>query len=551
MNLIEQLHHTFCTYLTDTFGITPEQARACTFTLNVDEAKEAFGDISTNAAMLLAKQLKRNPVEIAKTITAQFTHVHIAKLEPAGPGFLNIFLTVAALQQIMRELVAQKENFFKPSDLKTIQNINIEFVSANPTGPLHFGHGRGGIIGDVLGNILRFLGHQVTKEFYINDAGAQIAKLGMSLRIRCQQASGMAHLPLPEEAYHGEYLIEVAQECLADYGTEVLDKPNDFFSDYAKHKLLERIKRTLTNFGIHFDVWFSEKSLHDQGLITHALEILNKNGHLYEHEGALWFRSTTFGDDKDRVVRKASGELTYVAADVAYLKNKIDRGFTQLFMTLGHDHHSYVVRLHAVQQALGLGQYPFDIILYQLVKIKEGDQQVRMSKRAGNMVTLDDVIETVGTDVARFFYLNRKADAQLEFDLELALKKTEENPVYYVQYAYVRTKSILAKAAQEPALQNLNQEDLAHINQAEALLLKKIVSLKTLLADIAQHAQTHLLTYFALELATVFHRYYSKNRVIDLENPATSRARLLMITQLQETFAMTLTLIGISKPERM
>lgn len=551
MNLIKQLHHNFCIYLTDTFSITPEQARACTFTLNVDEAKEAFGDISTNAAMILAKQLKRNPIEIAKTITSEFIHAYIAKIEPAGPGFLNIFLTIPALQHIMHELVTNKENFFKPSNLNPVYNVNIEFVSANPTGPLHFGHGRGGIIGDVLGNILRFLGHKVAKEFYINDAGSQIAKLGMSLRIRCQQAAGMAHLELPEEAYHGEYLVEVAQECLADFGPEVLDKPNEFFSDYAKAKLLERIKRTLTNFGIHYDVWFSEKSLHDQGLITEALEIINKNGHLYEHEGALWLRSTTFGDDKDRVVRKASGELTYVAADVAYLKNKIDRGFNKLIMTLGHDHHSYVVRLHAVQQALGLGQYPLDIILYQLVKIKEGDQQVRMSKRAGNMVTLDDVIETVGTDVARFFYLNRKADAQLEFDLELALKKTEENPVYYVQYAYVRTKSILAKAAQEPALQNPNQEDIAHISQAEALLIKKIVSLKTLLADITHHHQTHLLTYFAIELATVFHRYYSKNRVIELENTATSRARVLMITQLQETFAMILTLIGISKPERM
>jgi arginyl-tRNA synthetase len=549
MNVIEQLHHSFCIYLANTFTISQEHARACTFTLNVDETKEAFGDISTNAAMVLAKQLKRNPIEIAKTITTQFNHAYIDKIEPAGPGFLNIFLTVNALQQTMQELVACKEGFFKPSNL-TPQNINIEFVSANPTGPLHFGHGRGGIIGDVLCNVLRFLGHTVTKEFYINDAGAQITKLGVSLRIRCQQVAGH-NMTLPEDAYHGEYLIDIAQQCIAQYGLEVLDKPNDFFADYAKHQLLERIKRTLSNFGIHFDVWFSEKTLHDQGLIAEALEIVNKNGYLYEHEGALWLRSTTFGDDKDRVVRKASGELTYVAADVAYLKNKIDRGFNCLFMTLGHDHHSYVVRLHAVQQALGLGQYPLIIILYQLVKIKEGGQQVRMSKRAGNIVVLDDVIEAVGTDVARFFYLNRKADAQLEFDLELALKKTEENPVYYVQYAYVRTKSIIAKAAQEQALQNITEKDIAHIGHPEAMLIKKIVSLKTLLTDIAQHQQTHLLTYFAIELATVFHRYYSKNRVIDLENPAISRARLLMIMQLQEAFDMILTLIGISKPERM
>jgi arginyl-tRNA synthetase len=331
----------------------------------------------------------------------------------------------------------------------------------------------------------------------------------------------------------------------------VLTKPHEFFAEYAKKHLLERIKHTLKKFGITFDNYFSEKTLHDQGLIVDALEIINKNGYLFEQDGALWLKSTAFGDDKDRVVRKASGELTYVAADIAYLKNKIDRGFNRLIMILGHDHHSYVVRLHAVQQALGLTQYPFDIILYQLVKIKEGDQQVRMSKRAGNMVTLDDVIDTVGTDVARFFYLNRKADAQLDFDLDLALTKTEENPVYYLQYAYVRTKSILSKATEFAELENINIEDSLHIGPEESLLIKKMTSLKTLLADIGTQYNTHSLTYFALELANLFHKYYSHHRVIDPENIPKSRSRLLLVREIRNTFELILNLLELTKPDRM
>jgi len=548
MNLIEQLHNAFSSYLVKAFGINPQQAAACTFTLNVDETRQQFGDISTNAAMLLAKELNRAPRDIAQEIATNFSHKHIQKLEPAGPGFLNIFLSINALQILTKELVSQHADFFKTDGKK--EKINIEFVSANPTGPLHFGHGRGGIIGDVLGNVLKFLGNQVTEEFYINDAGAQIAKLGNSLKIRCEQLAGK-DAQLPEDAYHGEYLVELAQECINEHGTDVINKPESFFAAYGKEHLLARIKHTLARFGIVFDTYFSEKTLHEQGLITQALELLNKRGYLYEQDGALWFKSTEFGDDKDRVVRKASGELTYVAADIAYLKNKIDRGFNRLIMILGHDHHSYVTRLHAVQQALGYGNYRFDIILYQLVKIKESGQQMRMSKRTGRMVTLDDVVETVGTDVARFFYLNRKSDAQLEFDIDLALKKTEENPVYYVQYAYVRTKSILSKAMEYTALEHISEADRAHIGTEEGLLIKKIVSLKELLATIAEQYNTHALTYFAIELATLFHKYYSKNRVIDPEQVSTSRARLLLVRQVRDTFELILDLLELSKPDRM
>lgn len=549
MNLIEKLQQSFNTFLLNKFNLNPEDIKTCEFTLNVDETKSDFGDINSNAAMILGKQLKKNPREIAKTIVDNFADKNIKKIEVAGPGFINIFLTNDAYIELLKELVNQKDNFFKPSDIKN-KTYSIEFVSANPTGPLHLGHGRGGIIGDVLGNILKFLGYKVIKEFYINDAGRQIKKLGESFKIRCQQELGI-NIDLPEDSYQGEYLIELAKKCINEHGKDIVNNPDAFFEEYAKEHLLEALKNTLSDYGISYDVWFSEKTLHESSQVAKAIEDLKKIGFTYEKDNALWFKSTEFGDDKDRVLKKADGELTYVAADIAYMKNKVQRGADHMVMILGQDHHSYVVRLHGLQKATGLQEYPLDIILYQLVKMKEGGKMLRMSKRAGRIVTLRDVIDTVGKDVARFFYLNRKADAQLEFDLDLALTQTEENPVYYIQYAFVRTRSILEKAQDYKELQSINIDDANNINHEEYELIKKIVSLKTLLETISKNYQTHLLTYYVLELATVFHRYYSKNRVIDLENVATSRARLLLIQTLRNTLNLCLDLLGISAPEKM
>ncbi len=550
MNLIKQIQQSFVSYIKQTFAIDDQLANNCAFTLNIDEKKQAFGDLNSNAAMILAKHFNKNPREIAQEIVQQFSHEYIEKIDIAGPGFLNAFLTKQALQQLAHNLFCAQETFFVLDPSMPKHNYSIEFVSANPTGPLHLGHGRGGIIGDVLSNILTFLGHKVTKEYYINDAGAQIQKLGQSFKIRCQQAAGIG-ISMPEDAYHGEYLINLAQECVAHHGKALFEKPDTFFQDYAKNHLLQHIKTTLHDYGITFDVWFSEKTLHESGSIEQAIDMLKQKQYLYEKDGALWFTSTKFGDDKDRVLRKSTGELTYVAADLAYLCNKVDRGFDHLIMVLGHDHHSYAIRLQGARKALGLSKYPLDIILYQLVKMKASGQLVRMSKRAGTLVALTDVIRMVGTDVTRFFYLNKKADAQLEFDLDLALKKTEENPVYYVQYAYVRTNSILKKAEHEASLSAISDADAIHVGPHEALLIKKIVSLKSLLKDISSNHQTHLLTYYILELADTFHSYYAKHRVIDLDNPQQSRGRLLLIILLKNTFELCLKLLGISRPEKM
>lgn len=519
-------------------------------TLNTDEAKQQFGDLSSNAAMIIAKKTKSNPRIIAQTLIDNLKNPLIQEITIAGPGFLNITLTQDALKQLAQQVFDHQRSFFSEAQEHNPRSICLEFVSANPTGPLHFGHGRGGIIGDVLGTVLTFLGHKVTKEFYINDAGAQIQKLGKSLFIRCQQQLGIEE-PLPEEAYHGSYLIDIASDMTKEHGAHIINKPLHFFEDYAKNMMLQRLKKTLETYGITYDIWFSEKTLHENGSIENALDILRTNGHLYEHEGATWFRSTTFGDDKDRVVKKADGTYTYVAADIAYMRNKIERGHTELIMTLGHDHHSYVIRLQALLAALGLANSnSLTVILYQLVKIKESGILVRMSKRAGNIITLDDVIAEVGPDVARFFYLNRKADAQLEFDLDLAAQQTDENPVYYIQYAYVRSKSILDKAI-EAGFTISTADNIGEFSADEALILKKIASLKTILHDIATHYQTHILAYYTFELAQLFSRYYAKQRIIDMQHIEQSKHRLALVVIVRNTLELCLELMGISRPERM
>lgn len=550
MNLIDSLKQSFHAYLIEAFSLDAQTAHHCTLTLNVDEQKQDFGDLNSNAALILNKSLKCPPREVAQKIAKEFKHPSVEQIEIAGPGFLNFYLTAAAFTQVAQELFEQQDSFFKPVTLPAKRNISIEFVSANPTGPLHFGHGRGGIIGDVLGNVLSFLGHNVTKEFYVNDAGRQILKLGESLKARCEQLVGIDS-PVPEDGYQGEYLLELARTLITEHGDGIINKQPEYFAEYAKKQLMAQQEETLKMYGINFDVWFSEKTLHESGAIQDALDYLSKAGYLFQKDDALWFRSTDFGDDKDRVVKKSTGELTYVAADIAYMRNKIARGANEMIMILGHDHHSYVVRLKGILQALGMGQYPFDIILYQLVKIKEDGELVRMSKRAGRIVDLRDVIETVGPDVARFFYLHRKADAQLEFDLDLALKHTEENPVYYVQYAYVRTKSIFDRAVEHSELHHIDLGDAIHLGEQERFLLKKIIFLKNLLADIGTTHQTHLLTYYVHELAQAFSKYYGKNRVIDMANIQKSRGRLLMVQLVRSTLDTSLQLLGISRPEKM
>lgn len=544
MNTIQTLEQKFFTFL-GTLGV--KELPKIDFKLNTDDQKQKFGDISSNAALMLSKKLGVNPRDLAQEIVTRFSDDSIEKIDIAGPGFLNIFLTEEAFKVIAQELFTNKDHYFEHENPHGI--FNLEFVSANPTGPLHLGHGRGGIIGDVLGNILKFLGYKITKEHYVNDAGAQMVKLGNSLKIRCQQELGQ-EVEMPEAAYHGDYVKGIAKQCINEHSDKVLKESDQFFIDYAYASQLKQLKKTTSDYGIDFDVWFSERTLHTAG-IEQALERLDKAGKTYEKEGALWFKAQDYGDDKDRVLRKADGAYTYAAADAAYMLDKANRGFTTVVIVLGQDHDSYPKRLNGIRQALGLHDLNLDCIIYQLVSMKKGGESVRMSKRAGAIINLQDVIDEVGPDVSRFFYLNRKADAHLDFDLDLAMKKNDENPVYYLQYAFVRTQAIIEKAKEVPGLDDITKIDAKYLSSEENLLIKKMAALQELLEDVSQNYQVHLLTYYLLELAHLFHNYYHHNRVIEPKDINQSRARLFLTILVKDTFERCLTLMGVSKPKRM
>jgi arginyl-tRNA synthetase len=553
-SVFELLKSKFFSFLQSHFSLSAQTVAAVELVLQEDANKADFGDMSSNAAMVLARSLGRSPRIIAQEIVQYFSDDLIERIDIAGPGFLNFFLIDAAFVVEAQRYATDLAVALQPEQGYIRRSYSVEFVSANPTGPLHIGHGRGGIIGDVMGNVLRFLGNRVTKEFYVNDAGKQIQTLGQSLLIRCQQVLG-ERVELPEDAYHGEYLRIMAQEMLAQAPENVrraIDAQDlCFFSEYAYHRLREEQEATLAEYKIQFDVWFSERILHSSHAVDESIQMLIDRGHTYELDGALWFRSTTFGDDKDRVLRRANGEYTYVAADVAYMLHKLHRGAEQLVMVLGQDHHSYVVRLKGILQALGYRADQLDVILYQLVTVKEDGEVLRLSKRAGRIVSLRDIIQLVGSDVARFFYLHRKADAHLDFDLALALRRTDENPVFYLQYAFVRTGSILERACKHEFLATFSMADAKNFSREERILLRKIFSLKTLLVSIAASYQAHLLTYYALDLAQQFHAFYAAYRVVDVEQIEQSRRRLALVSLVRSQLALCFDLLGICAPEQM
>lgn len=547
MNIFEKLEQSFSSCIQTKYPHVSFAGNPHFFSINADELKKDFGDINSNVALIVAKAQKQNPKVIAEEIIACFSHPVIEKIEIAGVGFLNFFIKQDVFKEILKEINQKKSEFFKDEHLKP-KKINIEFVSANPTGPLHFGHGRGGIIGDTLARIFTFLGHQVTKEFYINDAGNQMQKLGASFKARCLEQLGI-NAAIAEDGYFGEYLVDLAKECVKSENIE--NKSDLFFSEYAGKKMLTEIKNTLSKYKIEFDVWFSEKTLHENGEIEKIIQELKEKKLVVFQDDAWWFLSTQFGDDKDRVVKKSSGELTYIAADIAYLKNKIEREFDHLIMILGHDHHGYVARLHAVCKTFSYDTQNLDIILYQLVKITKEGALVRMSKRAGNIVTLDEVIDAVSSDVARFFYLQKKADSSLDFDIELALKKSDENPVFYIQYAYVRCMSVLKKASENEVLLNINEHDLQTLSFDEMMLIKKICMIKPMLQDIVHHKQPHLLAQVTIEIATVFHQYYARYTIINMDEITQSRHRIFIIKNIKEILEMLFDLLAISKLEKM
>ena len=490
------------------------------------------GDLATTMALALAKSESKPPRKIAEIIISNIKDESgiLEKTEIAGPGFINFFFKQDRWKQTLFDIDAAGSRYGL-KDIGKGEKVLVEFVSANPTGPLHVGHGRGAALGDALANLLAATGYSVTREFYINDAGRQIRLLALSVYSRYQQALGN-NVSFPEDGYHGTYIEEIAQGFIRLRGNKYLNIPfencADEFAQYGKETMLADIRTDLEGFGVRFDVWFSEKTLLADGSVQKSIAELKERGFAYEQDGALWLRSTAFGDDKDRVIIKKDGEYTYLATDIAYHRNKLGRGFKSLVNIWGADHHGYIPRVQAVIQAFGHPKDSLHVLLVQLVAILRHGQPVPMSKRAGTFVTLRDVVQEVGSDASRFIFLTRRSDSHLDFDLDVAKEQSRENPVYYVQYAHARLASVMreaeARGVAVPGRDRVNREllDLPE----EQNIIKALAKYPEVVEDAALAYEPHRLTFYLQELAGLLHNYYFKHRIIAEDAARTGRAAL-------------------------
>lgn len=528
------------------------------FMVRLERPKQAeHGDWATNIAMQLSKPLEMKPRELAQKIIDQVPLGEIVeKADIAGPGFINFTLVSNWITEAVKNAITQDENYGRVNSGKG-RRVQVEFVSANPTGPLHMGHGRGAAVGDITASILDFAGWKVEREYYINDAGLQMELLGKSAQSRYFEAIGRGdEAPIPEDGYHGEYMIDIAKSFVDKYGDELANQPLEesvaFFSAETGKIVTEMIRKDLEEFGVTFDVWFSEQSLYDNNLVDPAMEELKKRDFAYEENGALWFRSTLFGDDKDRVLIRTNGVPTYFTSDVAYLKNKYDRNFDKLIYVWGADHHGYVPRLKSVNKAFGHPDEAVEVLLIQMVNLLRDGKPVQMSKRAGTIITLREIMDEVGVDATRFFFIMRRCDSTLDFDLELAKKATSENPVFYVQYAYARICSIYRELEERGiALPSIKEFDVSLItDQTEINLAKTISKFPEEVEKSAEELAPHRMGYYATELAEAFHSFYNSQRILGVEEPV-MKSRILLMESAKITLKNVLKLLGISSPEKM
>jgi len=518
-------------------------------------AHAEHGDFATNAAMLLAKAEKKAPRVVAEVLVRhlQESAEICSKVEVAGPGFINFYINDAVWRQTLFAIDAAGADFGK-SRIGAGKKVQVEFVSANPTGPLHIGHGRGAAAGDVVASILAAAGFEVVREYYINDAGNQMNTLGLSLLLRYRQLLGK-QVDFPETCYQGDYIRDIARDAVAAYGDKYL-RVNEaegtaFFAKLGGDLILKGIDRDLRDFGVVFDNWYSEQSLFDSDKVTTAINEMRDKGLIYELDGALWFRTTDFGDDKDRVVVRSNGVTTYFASDIAYHRDKFARGFDWVIDVWGADHHGYVPRLKGIVQGLGRDPDDLKIILVQLVSLLRDGQPVAMSTRSGEFVTLKEVVDEVGRDAARFFFLMRRSDSQLDFDLELAKRQNTDNPVYYVQYAHARIHGIFETALEKGIALNFENVSLDKLVTAEEMMLIKNLShFPEVMEGSALAFEPHRITNFLQELAGQFHSFYNKNRVIT-EDSELTLARLFLLKCVAGTLKNALTVLGISAPEKM
>jgi arginyl-tRNA synthetase len=516
--------------------------------LTLERPKKAgFGDYATNAAMLLAPVVGAPPRDVAGQVGAELgarLGDRLARVEVAGPGFLNLFLSDGWHVAALADVLAAGDRFGAGSP-EDAERILVEFVSANPTGPLTAASGRHAAFGDALARLLQFAGHHVDREFYVNDAGSQIARLGASIRARARGED------VPEDGYQGDYVAELAARIPG-----AADMDQDALAQRGVELMLERNRATMEAYRVHFDAWFSERTLHegDPSAVDRAYELLESHGHLYRSEGALWLRTTDTGDDKDRVLERSSGEPTYFASDIGYHADKLARGYDRLVDVLGADHHGYIGRMKAAIAALGTDPDRLELLIMQFVHVVEGGARAAMSKRSGEFITLDDLIEEIGVDATRFFMLGRSHDTTVDLDLDLAKRQSNENPVYYVQYAHARIASIRAKAGEDrvaATLAAVGAPAVVELDPAERALVKKLLAFPEEVAEAAARRAPHRITGYALELAQTFTAFYRDCQVVGAEGEGVEDLRLGLCVATQRTIATALGLLGVTAPDAM
>ncbi len=509
---------------------------------------ERFGDLSSNLPLVLAKVAHRSPKDIADIFISSFLNDEYIEKVVFLNGFLNFFLSTKILYKKIKEINEKKERYGKLLLGKGLK-IQVEFVSANPTGPLHVGHGRHAAFGDSLSRVLAEAGYNVQREYYVNDAGKQMDILGLSIKERAKE---ILNLPFsfPEDGYKGEYVRDIAKEMIGKYGENVIEKDVEFFKNYGLERILDGIKRDLLDFGVEFDNWFSEKTLYENKILDEVINYLKEKGLTYEKDGALWLKTTQFGDDKDRVLIRSNGIPTYFAGDLAYHYNKLKRGFDKVIDVWGADHHGYVKRMKAGTSTLGYKEGSFEALLVQFVSLIKEGKNIGMSTRAGEFVTLRELMNEVGKDIARFYYVSKSADSHLEFDLDKAKEQTKENPMYYMQYAYARISSIFKKAKErgieinkEPHLELLIHED-------EIRLMKLLIRYPEVIKKAATHYAVHLIINYLQELASSFHKFYTTCKVLG-DDEELSMARLFLVNATKVILNKSLTLVGVEALEKM